>query len=187
MVSTSSKYCVNLFSKEPNTSHHKYSSCNISGIWWSLLHVILENWILLLLISMNKIYIKKRNLKQLKKNEDQDEVSSAKTKRLECLADIKRKRKMHKKLVRDEDADQYCVNINNAISTCSTSHNFNNNTLQSSFSQEINSKKIDPASCNNSEKISREEKKLQYYLDMIQRQEDEENKQKIKQEVKRFK
>lgn len=136
---------------------------------------------------MNKIYIKKRILKQIKKNDDIDIAGWHSTKHIDSMNDLKRKRKMQKRLVHDEEEDQYCVNINNALSACSVTHLINNNTLESSVSQEITDTKPDPVLISSSDKVSREEKKLQYYLDMIKRQEREEKKQKSKQEAKRFK
>ena len=133
---------------------------------------------------MNKIYIKKRILKQIKKDEDLGTTSWPTLNKNESLTEIKRKRKMQRRLVHDDEDDQYCVNINNALSACSVSHFINNNTLAPSVSQEIPSVKSDPLPISSSDKISREEKKLQYYLDMIKRQEREENRQKSKQEEK---
>ena len=140
---------------------------------------ILENWILKLL-HMNKIYIKKRILKGNKKDEDLIENNIHASYSTGLQTDRKRKRKMHKKVKVDNDEARF-----NQIESENSSNS--NRCLSNDCFKNSKQQKLENSFILNTEKISREERKLQYYLERIQRQEDAEKQSKSKQEIKRFK
>lgn len=111
---------------------------------------------------MNKIYIKKRLLKEASKDEEEKFLSWGAIVKPSSLPRRKRKRRTHRVCDDDEELDPYWLNMTK--SNLSISSNNNN-----SLPNDVGVPETLPAP--KWDKVSREEKKLQYYLDMIQRQE----------------
>lgn len=111
---------------------------------------------------MNKIYIKKRLLKEANKDEEEKFLNSGVIVKPTSLPRRKRKRRTHRVCDDDEELDPYWANMTK--SNLSISNN-NNNSLPNDVGASEN------LSAPKGDILSREEKKLQYYLDMIQRQE----------------
>jgi len=130
---------------------------------------------------MNKIYIKKRLNKETKKAAEND-LSSWAFKSYESFpTKNKRKRRHHRTLANEQDADEYTAHINKCNLDLA---NFNNNTSidydwTSGYVDEVGYKPLRAA-----EGVSREDKKLHYYLDMIRRQESAEKRKNLRKEAK---
>lgn len=90
----------------------------------------------------------------------------------------KKKRKVQRTLDDDDEFDPYWTNINKSSLSIS---NYENDGQPIEFSQ------LDSSANWQTNKVSREEKKLQYYLDMIQRQERAENKKRARKSNKAHK
>lgn len=90
----------------------------------------------------------------------------------------KRNKKAQRRLEEDYDFDPYCVNVNNS----------NNSYLYFAHDDQYNEVMADVPMMNRwRDKVSREEKKLQYYLDMIERQERAETRRKSRKQNKETK
>lgn len=120
---------------------------------------------------MNKIYIKKRILKQQNKDEEEKLTGWTNPPSFGSHMKRKKKRKVQRTSDDDDEFDPYWTNINKSSLSIS---NYDNHGQQIEFSQ------LDTSATWRSNKVSREEKKLQYYLDMIQRQERAENKKRAR-------
>lgn len=133
---------------------------------------------------MNKIYIRKRKLKDAKKAEE--ELISNSASEFKPAASIKRtrKRKLQRRLVEDIERDNYSPVANKSNATIA---NFNNNATANVENHDKSPKKSRTSSRSNADELSREDKKLQYYLQMIQRQENAEKKKQSRKEAKKNK
>ena len=130
---------------------------------------------------MNKIYIKKRINKETKKAADEEISNNTIRPRQPTPPKRKRKRKQQRTSTQECDTDEYTITMSKTNLTCS---NFNNNTsADDEFVNDIGDDTgYRPIRSNPG--ISREDKKLYYYLEMIRRQESAEQR-KIQKEAKR--
>lgn len=127
---------------------------------------------------MNKIYIKKRIIKQNQKEEEQNLDGWMTQVKANCLTKRRKKRKTERSSEDDDDYEPYSSNI---YKTNFSISNFSNNSDNNDY--------WDTRVTSNSWnfRVSRDDKKLQYYLDMIKRQEMAENKKKARKYNKEFK
>lgn len=124
---------------------------------------------------MNKIYIKKRIIKEKEKKCDEEFGRWANNTTADSHTKRRRKRRSHRRSEDEDDYEPYSANVYNSnfsISNANANDEFNEYSKPRNFGVSWG------------DKVSREEKKLQYYLDMIRRQEVAEKKKEARKQNK---